>query len=99
MTLTVFLLSLGATARLTRLITDDYITRRLRAIVIKRTGHDSDLSYLTTCAWCLGMWVSGGVFALGFFYGGQPWFVWPAAALGASWLYGIAATILDGTDQ
>lgn len=99
MTLTVFLLALGATARLTRLITDDYITRGIRAFVIKRTGHDSDLSYLATCAWCLGLWVSAGVFALAYFHGEQAWFVWPAAALGASWVYGIAATILDGTDQ
>lgn len=99
MTLMVFLLTLGAMARLTRLVTDDYLTRHLRALVIRRTGHDSDLSYLMTCAWCLGLWVSGAVFTLAYFCGDQPWFVWPAAALTGSWLYGIAATILDGDDQ
>lgn len=99
MTLMVFLLTLGATARLTRLITDDYLTRHLRAFAFRRTGHDSDLSYLLTCPWCLGLWVSGGLFALAYFHGTEQWFVWPAAALSASWVYGIASTILDGSDQ
>jgi hypothetical protein len=94
-----FLLAFGATARLTRLVTDDYLTRHLRVLVIRRTGVASDLTYLVTCAWCLGLWMSAGVFTLAYFYGGQPWFVWPAAALTASWLYGLCATHLDGTDQ
>ena len=99
LTFPVFLLALGATARLTRLITDDYVMRWLRVLVIKHTGANSDLSYLTTCAWCLGFWMSGAVFTVAWFYGDQPWFVVPAAALTASWLYGIAATHLDGSDQ
>lgn len=94
-----FLLALGATARLTRLVTDDYITRHLRVWVIRRTGAGSDWSWLMTCAWCLSMWVSGAVFTLAYFYGAQPWFVWPAAALSASWLYGLTATHLDGVDD
>ncbi|MGV9742869.1 hypothetical protein [Nocardia farcinica] len=91
-----FVLSLGAGARLTRLITDDYLLRHLRVFVIRRTGPDSDPSYLVTCAWCLGLWMCGLVFTLAYFHGTQPWFIWPAAALSASWLYGIAATHLDG---
>lgn len=90
-----FLLCLGASARLTRLVTDDYLTRHLRVWVIKRTGAKSDWSYLVTCAWCLGMWMCGAVFTVAYFYGDRPWFIWPAAALTASWVYGLAATYAD----
>ncbi|MGW4123622.1 hypothetical protein [Nocardia sp. NPDC004711] len=91
-----FLLCLGAAARLTRLVTDDYITRHLRTAVITRTGHASDLSWLVTCAWCFGMWCAAAVFTAGYLYGDQPWFIWPAAALSASHLIGLGATHLDG---
>ncbi|WP_282775879.1 hypothetical protein [Nocardia sp. CC201C] len=94
-----FLLAFGAIARLTRLVTDDYLTRGLRVFVIRRTGADSILTYLVTCAWCLSVWVAAAVFALAYFHGGEPWFIWPAAALTASWLYGLAATHLDGPEQ
>ncbi|WP_153802993.1 hypothetical protein [Nocardia sp. SYP-A9097] len=94
-----FLLAFGAAARLTRLITDDYLTRYLRVWVVRRTGVTSDLSYLVTCAWCSGLWACGGMFTLAYFYGTAPWFIWPAAALAASWVYGLIATHLDGTEQ
>ncbi len=96
MTLMVFLLTLGATARLTRLVTDDYIARHLRAYVIRHTSEGNDLRVGIGCPWCLGVWISAGLFTLAYFHGSADWFVWPAAALSASWLYGIAATILDG---
>lgn len=98
MSLTVFLLALGATARLTRFVTDDYLARHLRAFVIRRAGPQSDFAYLIACPWCLGLWVAGAVMSVAWFYGEHPGFLIPAAALSVSWLYGIAASLLDGDD-
>lgn len=93
---TMFLLTLGAVARLTRLITDDYITRHLRAAVIRWVGPDHDLAYLLTCPWCLSIWIAGGGYTLAWFYGHTAAFTIAAGALTASWLYGVAASWLDG---
>lgn len=99
MTIAIFLLALGATARITRLITSDYIARHARAWVIRRLGPDHDLAYLVTCPWCLSVWLAGGVMALAWFYGSHAGFIIPAAALTASYLIGIAASILDTAEE
>ncbi|OZC59261.1 hypothetical protein CH276_22705 [Rhodococcus sp. 06-470-2] len=96
MSLGLFLLTLGGTIRLTRLITDDFITRHIRAFVIRHRGPDSDLAYLVTCPFCLSMYIAGGAFSAAWFYGSHPAFIITAAALTASWLVGITASILDG---
>jgi hypothetical protein len=95
--LATFLLAFGATLRLTRLVTDDFITRYLRAAVIRWRGPDSDLAYLVTCPFCLSMYLGGGTATLAYFYGTHPGFIIPAAALSISWLIGIASSWLDGT--
>ncbi|MBF6298217.1 hypothetical protein IU459_11765 [Nocardia amamiensis] len=102
MTFPVFLLALGATARLTRLITDDYIARHLRVLVIKRTGHDSELSYMMTCPWCLSPWLGAIVVTLSevaHYHGWDEWFLLPAAVLSVSWLVGTGAEWLGGPVQ
>lgn len=96
MTLTVFLLALGLTARLSRLLTVDYLTRHIRAFVIGRLGPDHDLAYGIACPWCSSIWIAGAVFPVAYFYGEHAGFLIPAAALSASYLYGIVATNLDG---
>ncbi|MDH6279519.1 DUF1360 domain-containing protein [Prescottella agglutinans] len=99
MTIAIFLLALGATARITRLITRDFITRQLRVCAIRRFGPDHDIPYLLTCPWCLSIWVAGGVMTIAWFYGEHPGFIIPAAALTASYLIGIAASILDTAEE
>lgn len=98
MTLSVFLLALGATARLTRFVTDDYLARYFRAWVIRKAGPQHDISYGIACPWCLGLWVAGAILPVAWWFGEHPGFVIPAAALSVSWLYGIAASLLDGDD-
>lgn len=53
------LLMLGASTRLTRLITTDAITAPLRAWAMRVTGNpDAALPAFLRCAWCVGMWWS-----------------------------------------
>lgn len=99
MTLTIFLLALGATARLTRLVTDDYVTRHLRAAVIRRFGPDHDLAYLVTCPWCISMYIGGVIMTIAWFVGEHAGFTIPAAALTASYLIGVAASILEPAEE
>jgi hypothetical protein len=96
MTVTVFLLALGATLRITRFITDDYLTRNVRAFFIRRFGPEHDVAYLVGCPWCLSIYIGGALGTVGWFYGQHPGFLIPAACLTISWLVGIASTWLDG---
>lgn len=98
MTLSIFLLSLGAIARICRFVNDDYLARHLRAFVIRRFGPQHDVSYGIACPWCSSIWVAAAVLPVAWFYGEHPGFLIPAAALSASWLVGIAASLLDGDD-
>jgi hypothetical protein len=50
-----FVIALLATYRLTRLVTADKITERVRIWVI---GRSDWLGYLVTCDWCLSIWVA-----------------------------------------
>lgn len=92
-----FLLALGATARLTRLINADVIGGPIRAagIRLSRRGDDGWLPYLLRCPWCLSMWIGGAVYATAWFYGhtGAWWIT--CAALSASYLIGVTADLLD----
>lgn len=99
MSITIFLLTLGAAARLTRLVTDDYITRHIRAFFIRRLGPDNDLSYLVTCPWCMSMYIGGGMFTLAWFYGWHPTFIIATAALTASYLIGTVATLVGSAEE
>lgn len=90
-----FLLALGMTARLTRLINRDYITRQLRVWAINRFDEDHDIPYLLACAWCASVWIAGGVFTVAWFYGEHAGFQIPALALTASWLYATVATYTE----
>ena len=92
MTLSVFLLALGASARLTRLVTDDAILGRFRTWFIRRWGPDHWTSYLLHCPWCVSPYLGAGVFTTAWFYGDTPWFIIVASVLSASWLIGTAAS-------
>lgn len=47
-----------AVARLTRLLTQDKITIKIRQWIINRWGADSWQSTLIHCEWCTSIWVS-----------------------------------------
>lgn len=49
------IIAMLATYRLTRLVTADKITERLRGFVVDRSEW---LGYLVTCDWCLSIWVA-----------------------------------------
>lgn len=98
MSITLFLLTLGASARLTRLITDDYITRHLRVFFIRKWGPDHDLSYLVTCPFCMSMYIGGGMFTLAYFYNWHPAYLIVTAALTASYLIGTVATLVGSAE-
>lgn len=68
---------LGATTRLTRLLTDDQITAPMRRWVIRRFGEEHALSYLIVCPWCVSPYVSTAVTLPAVLWGGDmlPWHV------------------------
>lgn len=95
--LAVFLLALGATARITHFVNEDELVRPFRDWVLN-WGDSADeerdtpyLAYFLTCPWCVSIWAAGAVTTLAYFYGEQPGFFIPAAALAISWLYGVLA--------
>lgn len=96
MSLSVFLLALGATARLTHLVTDDRILGWLRAAAMQRFGPDHPAVYWLYCPWCVSPYLAAAVFTTAAFYGGTTAFTITAAALTASWVIG---TIADRTVQ
>ena len=95
MSLAVFLLTLGAAARVTRLITDDRILGGVRAWVMRRLGPDHPVTYWVYCPWCVSPYVCAALFTLAWFVGETPGYLIPAFALTASWLIGVAATLID----
>jgi hypothetical protein len=50
-----------AAFRITRLVTQDTITGKIRERLIEKFGEESPLSELIQCNWCTGVWVAGGV--------------------------------------
>lgn len=93
----ILLLAFGATARLTRLITGDTITRPLRERIATRYGPDSMPAEFVTCPWCVGFWVALLVTALAFTpaVAGSRLFQFLCTALTISWLYALIAVNLD----
>ncbi|NJQ00216.1 DUF1360 domain-containing protein [Streptomyces sp. PLAI1-29] len=91
----VFLLALGAVARVTRFVNLDALAGPLRAWFIRRGGPESKLVTLVECPWCLSVWVAAAVVPLAFLYGHTLWFQIPATALTVSYLYGAAARFVE----
>lgn len=85
-----FLLILGASARLTRLVTHDEITEPLRL----RAG-SGWFGFALHCPWCVGLWISAITCAAYLLIPGL-WFTVPAAALTANLIW---AQIQDSLDM
>jgi hypothetical protein len=103
MSVCIFLLSLGAATRLTRLAVEDtigqpfrdYLERRATKYNQTRRGHVwAWLVRLFECPWCAGLWLAAGVTALAVISHGAHWFLYPAIALTISYLIGVVSTII-----
>lgn len=51
----------AATARITRLVVEDEISRPFREWVESATGEDSKLTYLVNCPYCVSVWAGAAV--------------------------------------
>lgn len=93
MSIVVLLLMIGATARLTHLVTTDLVSEPFRRWVenfeLDHWGPEGlSLSTLLSCPWCIGFWISCAVGALTWWLGDYGWlqFIW--AALSCSYVVG-----------
>jgi hypothetical protein len=81
-----------ATARVTRLITQDRITEAPRNWVLRRLPETSLFAYLIVCDWCVSVYAGAGVAAIG---AGVHWWSWTMAvpaALAFSYIAGYLAS-------
>ena len=97
MTISVFLLTLGLVARVTRFLTDDIAGSPIRSLIIRVFGDESKLYVWATCAWCAGAWFAAGGAVLGWYCGETAAYQIVAIAATISWVYAILATWLDGS--
>lgn len=80
------LLAIGATMRITRLVTHDYLTERPRRWLQRRLPEK--LAYLIGCPWCASFWIGGGVAVVTV--------LWPSnRVLIAAWL-ALTASMVSG---
>lgn len=47
-----------AVARITRFLTEDFLTVGYRRWVVTRWGPESKMSYLVHCPWCTSIWIA-----------------------------------------
>lgn len=85
------LLAVFATARLTRLVTDDAILDRPRDAIYRRRNGDGPLAYFIGCPWCVSIWIGAGVAAAVWLRPHAWWVQVPLIALTLSYLTGLLA--------
>jgi hypothetical protein len=95
MTVTLLLLALGATARITRFFNADVLAGSLRAAVVRRYGDESKAATLIRCPWCLSPYVAVPVLGSGLATHSAGWWEFLAAVLSISYVYALAAQWLD----
>lgn len=103
-TVAVFLLSLGATARITHFVNTDQLFAPVRAFATRHSRYPGDadkgVAYLLRCPWCASVWIAAGVFAVAEFWGDTAGFRIVAGALTASYLYaGLIRPLLADADD
>jgi hypothetical protein len=84
-----FLLILGASARLTRLVTRDEILSPLR----ERAG-EGWRGFFLVCPYCVGLWITGLV-ALLWLWVPEAVFAWGAVVLSANLIWAVTQEVLD----
>lgn len=92
LSLPVFLLTLGAVARVTRFITDDYAGRGIRLLVDRAFGPESGAAYLVRCPWCLSFWVTLAALIAAYFWQATPAYWLITALLTINYLVGFVAS-------
>ena len=90
-----FLISLGATCRITRFVTKDTLAAGFRVWTADRFGDDSRPAYLVSCGWCASIWVAAVVTPTAFLAGETLIFKIAATALTLSYAAGLASSHLD----
>ena len=83
-----------ATARITRLLTDDRLTVAWRQWVVRRFGADSMPSYLVHCPWCMSMWIAPVFMVVAALYP-YPWVIGLMAIPAASMITGLISEFID----
>lgn len=84
-----------AVARVTRLVTTDYITAPIRQWAVLKLGTASKGAYLITCDWCTSLWIGAAAAPLAYWHGQNWWYLIPAAALAYSHVTGLLAQFGD----
>lgn len=95
MTVSVFLLALGLTLRVTRFLNSDVLFSPAREWIDRRFGDYSKISYLIACPWCASIYVAAAVMTVAYLAGETPAFLIVAAAATASYLTGLISINLD----
>jgi Protein of unknown function (DUF1360) len=85
------LLAIGATMRLTRLVTADKITEPIRERLTERWGEDSQRAYLISCDYCSSMYVAPVVATVTVLWGDNRAVIVGLVALTASFIAGYVA--------
>ena len=85
------LLTLLATARVTRLVTEDAITERPRTWTLSKLHPDHLPAYLVTCPWCVSVYAGGALAGAWYAWGDTRVFTAAVAALAASHVAGFLA--------
>lgn len=95
MTFLVFVISLGAALRLTRLSNEDSITQPMRNFLASKESRVARwLSAMVSCPWCSGFWWTAAMIILGWTSHGATWFVLPALILATSYVLGAIYTVV-----
>lgn len=92
------LLTLGAIARITRLLVEDTLTAPLRRAVVKRAGTGGGwrwLSDLLGCQWCTSIWIAAAGAGAHWAWHTTTLYLYVVAALTASHVVALAASWLD----
>ena len=85
------LLTIGAIARLARLLTADRISEPIREWVIKRYGDESMRAYFVSCDYCVSMYVAPAVATAAVLWGDNRVIIIGLLALTASFIAGTIA--------
>lgn len=85
-----------AVARVTRLITLDYLTAGPRQWAVNKLGLDSKWAYLLSCPWCASVWVAAAAAPTTWWWHHSPWFLVPAYALAFSQVTGLVLQFGEG---
>jgi hypothetical protein len=84
-----FVITIGAVVRLSRLVTADYITHPIRDRLIERWGEDAKRSYLITCDYCASVYIAPVVSLVAVLWGDNRVVIIALLALTASFIAGI----------